>query len=78
MDWHQQYTNRFSRLSFPGVRRVIRRQQELAVNPTVVHTFKAKSTYCLQTDQWAQRVEKRVDSKDLGLSEAFWTEATVN
>ncbi|KAJ7710815.1 hypothetical protein B0H17DRAFT_1223993 [Mycena rosella] len=73
MDWHRQYTNRFSRLSFPGVRRVIRRQQELADDPTVmgpslrvelaalsdtpgdqvVHTFKAKSTYCLQTVQWA-------------------------
>ncbi|KAJ7688174.1 hypothetical protein B0H17DRAFT_938646, partial [Mycena rosella] len=27
---------------------------------------------------YAERVEKRVDSKDLGLSEAFWTEATGN
>ncbi|KAJ7182128.1 hypothetical protein C8R46DRAFT_1210709 [Mycena filopes] len=72
IEWHRQYSNRFSRLSFPGVQRVIRRQQELA-NPTgtgptlrvelpvlgdtpgdqVVHTFKAKSIYCLQTVQWA-------------------------
>ncbi|KAJ6455270.1 hypothetical protein C8R47DRAFT_1328937 [Mycena vitilis] len=28
IDWHRQYENRFSRLSFTGVRRVIRRQQE--------------------------------------------------
>ncbi|KAF7353247.1 hypothetical protein MSAN_01512500 [Mycena sanguinolenta] len=27
IDWHKQYENRFSRLSFPGVQRVIRRQQ---------------------------------------------------
>ncbi|KAJ7245525.1 hypothetical protein C8J57DRAFT_1524243 [Mycena rebaudengoi] len=73
IDWYRQYGTRFSRLSFPGVRRVIRRQNELAENnahsgPTlqvqlaalgntpgneVVHTFKAKSTYCLQTVQWA-------------------------
>ncbi|KAJ7473665.1 hypothetical protein B0H11DRAFT_2282525 [Mycena galericulata] len=73
IDWHRQYENRFSRLSFAGVRRVIRRQQELAdedaaTGPTlhvelnslgdtpgnqVVHTFKAKTTYCLQTVQWA-------------------------
>ncbi|KAJ7483117.1 hypothetical protein B0H11DRAFT_1723416 [Mycena galericulata] len=76
IDWHRQYENRFSRLSFPGVRRVIRRQQGLAdindasaaTGPTlrvdlsalgdtpgdqVVHTFKAKTTYCLQTVQWA-------------------------
>ncbi|KAJ6526507.1 hypothetical protein DFH09DRAFT_1187705 [Mycena vulgaris] len=66
-------TPRFSRLSFPGLRRVIRRQQghdddnpvagptlrvelaELGDTPgdQVVHTFKAKSTYCLQTVQWS-------------------------
>ncbi|KAJ7836766.1 hypothetical protein B0H14DRAFT_3870690 [Mycena olivaceomarginata] len=70
--WQQQYNNRFSRLSFPGVRRVIRRQQTAADNSgvipalrvklgplgdtpgdQVVHTFRAKSTYCLQTVQWA-------------------------
>ena len=27
-DWHQRYTQRFTRLSFPGVQRVIRRQRE--------------------------------------------------
>ncbi|KAF7371761.1 hypothetical protein MVEN_00032700 [Mycena venus] len=75
IQWYRQYAARFSRLSFAGVRRVIRRQQGLAddvaanVNgPTlqvslpalgntpgnqVVHTFKAKSTYCLQTVQLA-------------------------
>ncbi|KAJ7458320.1 hypothetical protein B0H11DRAFT_2061707 [Mycena galericulata] len=73
IDWHRQYENRFSRLSFAGVRRVIRRQQELADENAangpilhvelnslgdtpgnqVVHTFKAKTTYCLQTVQWA-------------------------
>ncbi|KAJ7826525.1 hypothetical protein B0H13DRAFT_1657484 [Mycena leptocephala] len=73
VQWQRQYDNRFSRLSFPGVRRVIRRQHGLEENhgvhgPTlqvsladlddtpgneVVHTFKAKSTYCLQTIQLA-------------------------
>ncbi|KAJ6614466.1 hypothetical protein B0H10DRAFT_2044853 [Mycena sp. CBHHK59/15] len=61
IDWQRQYANRFSRLSFPGVRRVIRRQQELGATCSpgdtpggeVVHTFKAKTIYCLQTVQWA-------------------------
>ncbi|KAF7355375.1 hypothetical protein MSAN_01454100 [Mycena sanguinolenta] len=75
MEWHKQYENRFTRLTFSGVRRVIRRQQEASEGsgpgihgPTlhvqlqslgdtpgeqVVHTFKAKSIYCLQTVQWA-------------------------
>ncbi|KAK7034406.1 hypothetical protein R3P38DRAFT_3185266 [Favolaschia claudopus] len=73
IQWYREYTSRFARLSFPGVRRVIRRQQEHSGGneqhgPTlevtlpalgdtpgnqVVHTFKAKSTYCLQTVQWA-------------------------
>ncbi|KAJ6548952.1 hypothetical protein B0H19DRAFT_952690 [Mycena capillaripes] len=73
IQWEREYTARFSRLSFPGVRRVIRRQQGLAQDnvahgPTlqvslpslgdipgaeVVHTFKAKQTYCLQTVQLA-------------------------
>ncbi|KAJ6477754.1 hypothetical protein C8R45DRAFT_833555 [Mycena sanguinolenta] len=72
MEWYRQYKNRFTRLSFPGVQRVIRRQQERGVaTPSartlrveliplgdlpgneVVHTFKAGSTYCLQTIQWA-------------------------
>ncbi|KAJ7152119.1 hypothetical protein C8R46DRAFT_962436 [Mycena filopes] len=72
IDWHHQYSNRFGQLSFPGVQRVIRRQQELsdpaATGPSlrvelpalgdtpgdqVVHTFKAKTIYCLQTVQWA-------------------------
>ncbi|KAJ7732283.1 hypothetical protein B0H16DRAFT_1328812 [Mycena metata] len=73
--WHKQYEDRFHRLSFPGVQRVIRRQmaagddhshqlrgpslqvqlQALGDTPgeKVVHTFKAKSIYCLQTIQWA-------------------------
>ncbi|KAJ7148038.1 hypothetical protein C8R43DRAFT_521820 [Mycena crocata] len=75
IDWHRQFENRFSRLSFPGVRRVMRRQglggenaADGATGPMlrvdlpalgetpgdqVVHTFKAKRTYCLQTVQWA-------------------------
>ncbi|KAJ7076875.1 hypothetical protein B0H15DRAFT_925077 [Mycena belliarum] len=76
IDWHKQYEARFHRLSFPGVRRVIRRQnadlegetgntihgpslqvqlQALGETPgeKVIHTFKAKSIYCLQTVQWA-------------------------
>ncbi|KAJ7778448.1 hypothetical protein B0H16DRAFT_1300737 [Mycena metata] len=73
IDWHKQYEDRFHRLSFPGVQRVIRRQngedgdpgtrgpslqvQLQALDDTpgekVVHTFKAKSIYCLQTVQWA-------------------------
>ena len=77
-DWHRRYLERFSRLSYPGVRRVMRRQQEAReANPTgalagpvlqveqrlpnlgetegnqVVHTFRARSVYCLQTVQWA-------------------------
>lgn len=71
---------RFKRLSFPGVRRVIRRQQGAALGANgiqeeanvarpalhvdlpplgdlagqdVVHTFRARSIYCLQTLQWA-------------------------
>ncbi|KAJ7481328.1 hypothetical protein B0H11DRAFT_2419421 [Mycena galericulata] len=76
INWHKQYEDRFHRLSFPGVQRVIRRQlgaseagaphevrgpslqvqlQALGNTPgdRVVHTFKAKSIYCLQTIQWA-------------------------
>ncbi|KAJ7642553.1 hypothetical protein B0H17DRAFT_1163931 [Mycena rosella] len=74
--WQKMYENRFSRLSFPGVQRVIRRQQAAAEEGSaqqthgpslrvqlqalgdtpgdqVVHTFKAKTTYGLQTVQWA-------------------------
>ncbi|KAJ7790408.1 hypothetical protein B0H13DRAFT_2394584 [Mycena leptocephala] len=71
IDWHKRYEDRFHRLSFPGVQRVIRRQngedsatrgpslqvqlQALGDTPgeDVVHSFKAKSIYCLQTIQWA-------------------------
>jgi hypothetical protein len=77
VDWQKQYHDRFHRLSFPGVQRVIRRQlgaagdngashevrgpslqvqlQALGDTPgdQVVHTFKAKTIYCLQTVQWA-------------------------
>ncbi|KAF7342706.1 hypothetical protein MSAN_02028500 [Mycena sanguinolenta] len=75
IEWERQYSARFFRLTFPGVRRVIRQQQGLADNETahghgptlrvslpalgdtpgdqVVHTFKAKYTYCLQTVQLA-------------------------
>ncbi|KAJ7460398.1 hypothetical protein B0H11DRAFT_2160461 [Mycena galericulata] len=74
VDWHKQYEDRFHRLSFPGVQRVIRRQNEeenqsrgpclqvqlQALGDTageqVVHTFKAKSIYCLQTVQCACRI----------------------
>ncbi|KAJ6525394.1 hypothetical protein B0H19DRAFT_971314 [Mycena capillaripes] len=78
-DWHAKYLNRFSRMSFPGVQRVIRRQTggesrfngpsepeggtptlhaELPSLDGVVgaqfsHTFRAGTTYCLQTIQWA-------------------------
>ncbi|KAJ7885921.1 hypothetical protein B0H14DRAFT_3733487 [Mycena olivaceomarginata] len=73
--WYKQYDDRFHRLSFPGVQRVIRRQMgDLETNdheirgPTlqvqlqalgdtpggkVVHTFKARTIYCLQTVQWS-------------------------
>ncbi|KAJ7774303.1 hypothetical protein DFH07DRAFT_866010 [Mycena maculata] len=72
IDWHWQYENQFSCMSFPGVQRVIRHQQGLvdensSTGPTLridlgalgdiprdqaVHTFRAKSTYCLQIVQW--------------------------
>ncbi|KAJ7773848.1 hypothetical protein B0H16DRAFT_1304055 [Mycena metata] len=75
IDWHKQYEDRFHRLSFPGVQRVIRRQmgateggghpvrgpslqvqlQALGETPgeKVVHTFEAKTIYCVQTVQWS-------------------------
>ncbi|KAJ7312573.1 hypothetical protein DFH08DRAFT_918008 [Mycena albidolilacea] len=62
IDWYKQYDDRFHRLSFPGVQRVIRRQMgDLETNdheiwgPTlqVVHTFKSRTIYCLQTVQWS-------------------------
>ncbi|KAJ6452973.1 hypothetical protein C8R45DRAFT_1193402 [Mycena sanguinolenta] len=68
-DWHAKYLNRFSRMSFPGVQRVIREQhQSIGAGPTlhselpelngtpgneVAHTFRARTTYCSQTVQWA-------------------------
>ncbi|KAJ7178474.1 hypothetical protein C8R43DRAFT_1188419 [Mycena crocata] len=70
-NWHSKYLNRFSRQSFPGVQRVIRRQNEATGSQTgptlhaelpqlgdvagkdVIHTFRAGTTYCLQTFQWA-------------------------
>ncbi|KAJ7742763.1 hypothetical protein B0H14DRAFT_3117558 [Mycena olivaceomarginata] len=67
-DWHVKYHNRFSRMSFPGVQRVIHRQ--LGGGPSlraeipdlngvagaqVSHTFRAGTTYCLQTIQWSCR-----------------------
>ncbi|KAJ6471226.1 hypothetical protein C8R47DRAFT_1297591 [Mycena vitilis] len=77
VNWHKQYEDRFHRLNFPGVQRVIRRQAATSVGPgaahpvrgpslqvqlqalgdtpgdQVVHSFKAKTIYCLQTIQWA-------------------------
>lgn len=65
------WKSRFTRKDFPGVQRVIRRQQEAEQGghrPTlnvelpplgntpgnqVVHRFRAKTTYCLETVQWA-------------------------
>ncbi|KAJ7448204.1 hypothetical protein B0H11DRAFT_2333518 [Mycena galericulata] len=68
-EWHGKYLNRFSRLSFPGVQRVIRNQSNTpsqTVNlhselpelngvsgDAVMHTFRARTTYCLQTVQWS-------------------------
>ncbi|KAJ7470610.1 hypothetical protein FB451DRAFT_1254290 [Mycena latifolia] len=94
IDWHKQYEDRFHRLSFPGVQRVIRRQagidaegagitpqgrgpslqvqlQALGEIPgeQVVHTFKAKSIYCLQTVQWACSVP-------IGWGKCFRAEST--
>ncbi|KAK7026969.1 hypothetical protein R3P38DRAFT_3524527 [Favolaschia claudopus] len=70
IDWHKKFVDRFHRLSFPGVQRVIRRQmvetddvvprlqielENLRDTPggKVAHTFTEKTTYCLQTVQWA-------------------------
>ncbi|KAJ7048808.1 hypothetical protein C8F01DRAFT_1213591 [Mycena amicta] len=76
-DWHKKWKSRFGRLTFPGVRRVIRRLNEqsessnpaASTNPAIPgtelpelegvpgadikHTFRARTTYCLQTVQWA-------------------------
>ncbi|KAJ7027432.1 hypothetical protein C8F04DRAFT_1212394 [Mycena alexandri] len=88
--WHKQYEDRFHRLSFPGVQRVIRRQmaagddhshqlrgpslqvqlQALGDTPgkKVVHSFKAKSIYCLHivtqdaTDLWLTSTKFIVDA----------------
>ncbi|TDL15344.1 hypothetical protein BD410DRAFT_900077 [Rickenella mellea] len=75
--WHRKWLQRFSRLSYPGVRRVIRRQEEVPPAPEteigvsrpvltvnlpqlgntpgseVVHTFRARKLYCIETVQWA-------------------------
>ncbi|EJF55596.1 hypothetical protein DICSQDRAFT_73391 [Dichomitus squalens LYAD-421 SS1] len=71
--WYRKWQARFTRMSFAGVQRVIRRQQAAPSNPgghrpnlqvqlppladtpghEVVHTFRAKTTYCLETIQWA-------------------------
>lgn len=71
--WYRRWQARFTRLSFPGVQWVIRRQRaapqeniggppELRVQlppldgipgNEVVHTFRAQTTYCLETIQWA-------------------------
>lgn len=71
--WYRGWKARFTRLSYPGVQRVIRRQRaapqgiaagrpalQLQLPPLdgtpgeeVVHTFRAKTTYCLETIQWA-------------------------
>ncbi|KAJ7777716.1 hypothetical protein DFH07DRAFT_976931 [Mycena maculata] len=47
-EWHQKYLNRFTRLSFPGVQRVIRRQAAANENSSV-----EASIHCLQTVQWS-------------------------
>ncbi|KAI0785378.1 hypothetical protein BC629DRAFT_1735458 [Irpex lacteus] len=73
--WEESWVARFKRLSFAGVRRVIRRQQNIVndqihgnagpalqadlpslgetAGRDVVHTFRARSIYCLQTVQWS-------------------------
>lgn len=77
--YHQRWVNRFGRLGYQGVRRVVRHQRAAEENGTgqqdntqpilhpqaqlpaiggtpgheVVNTFRAGSTYCLQTVQWA-------------------------
>lgn len=73
--WYQKYRLQFTRLSYPGVQRVIRRQtddNERQLNPprpvtfqvqlpdlgdtagvNVIHTFRARRIYCVQTVQWA-------------------------
>jgi hypothetical protein len=70
--YYKRWVSRFGRLSYQGVRRVIRRQREednaRANQPElhpqlpdingvpgdqVVHTFRAGTTYCVETLQWA-------------------------
>ncbi|KAF7292627.1 hypothetical protein MIND_01160600 [Mycena indigotica] len=74
MAWYRRFDERFHRLSYPGVKCVIRRQNiasetgEDGGGPTleislpeldgipwnkVEHTFRARTTYCLETAQWA-------------------------
>ncbi|KAI1781661.1 hypothetical protein LXA43DRAFT_908109 [Ganoderma leucocontextum] len=72
-NWYGRWRSRFTRMSFPGVQRVIRRQKAMPaeagghrpmLNPQlpilnntpgdqVVHVFRAQTTYCLETIQWA-------------------------
>jgi hypothetical protein len=67
IQWERQYTARFSRLTFPGIRRVIRRQQGLADDADFfVHVLMMI---------YAEKVEKQVFQKSLGLSDDFWVEA---
>ncbi|KAI9061585.1 hypothetical protein FKP32DRAFT_1575759 [Trametes sanguinea] len=71
--WWRAWKARFTRLSYPGVQRVLRRQNNSAQDMAngqpalqvrlpsldgtpgeeVVHTFRARTTYCLETIQWA-------------------------
>lgn len=85
-EWHRKYLQRFGRLSYPGVRRVIRRQQEVGeggaglqvhqqlpelegtAGGEVVHTFRAKTLYCIETVQWACGVP-------VGWGKCYWSES---
>ncbi|GJE96350.1 hypothetical protein PsYK624_125450 [Phanerochaete sordida] len=67
-DWEKAWINRFQRVSYPTMRRVIRDRRQAdgadgfqlqlpALGETpgsdVVHTFRARTVYCVETVQWA-------------------------
>ncbi|EKM48949.1 uncharacterized protein PHACADRAFT_107890, partial [Phanerochaete carnosa HHB-10118-sp] len=66
--WEDAWANRFQRISYPTIRRVIRERRQADGNEAfhlqlpplgdipgnqVVHTFRARTVYCIETVQWS-------------------------